>query len=311
VRLGEHGSLYVEAALQKLSHEDKNEADIDFGHALYAAASFIEPRFSLLGEFKHYRRFFPLLANISTARAREFGQVQYSAPPTTEEVWNDSELGSFNTCVSGGRLKAEVHALPTHSVHAWVGHYRSFAESAANENCEIADRFENRVWDTAVGIDSRPRSRRARWNMNLGARFDRTERVLPGPDGPTQVFYRELYLRYDISEPLTGKFALELQGVHRRRREPIGGFSEPWLAGSHSTGVEWSSKLGVAFGVEYDGRPGAADSYLNGALSYRPLDALSLALFAGQRRGAMRCVGGVCRVYPPFEGVRLDATLRY
>ena len=60
-----------------------------------------------------------------------------------------------------------------------------------------------------------------------------------------------------------------------------------------------------------DTRPEVAPSYLNVMFSYRPIRSLSLALFAGQRRGSLRCVGGVCRVYPPFEGMRLDATFRY
>jgi hypothetical protein len=38
--------------------------------------------------------------------------------------------------------------------------------------------------------------------------------------------------------------------------------------------------------------------------------ASNLSLFVGQRRGAQRCVAGVCRVLPPFEGARLDFTLR-
>jgi len=37
----------------------------------------------------------------------------------------------------------------------------------------------------------------------------------------------------------------------------------------------------------------------------------SLRLFAGSARGGLRCVSGVCRVFPPFEGVKLTATLRF
>jgi len=28
-------------------------------------------------------------------------------------------------------------------------------------------------------------------------------------------------------------------------------------------------------------------------------------------RGGLKCVSGVCRVLPPFEGVKLSATLRF
>jgi len=309
--VAKHGSFYLETALQKLTHEGANEPSLPFGYALYGTASWVEPRFSLLAEGKHYRGFFPLSANVSTARAREFSQLQYSAPPTTEELWNDTEFGNFNTCVSGGRLKGEAHVTRAHSVFAWLGHYRSFSESASDAECDASPSRENRIWDLAAGIEVRPTGRSARWSVSSGTRFDDTERELSGPDGDTHVFYRELFLRYDVSEPLGGDFALELQGVHRRRRETVGGPAEAWLEGQHSTGIDWGQRLSVALGVEYDSRPDVPHGYLNGMIAYRPSNALSLSLFAGQRRGALRCVGGVCRIYPPFEGLRLDATLRY
>jgi hypothetical protein len=52
-------------------------------------------------------------------------------------------------------------------------------------------------------------------------------------------------------------------------------------------------------------------TYVNGQLGYRLSSDSSLSLFVGQRRGALRCVGGVCRVFPPFEGAALDLTLRF
>ena len=34
-------------------------------------------------------------------------------------------------------------------------------------------------------------------------------------------------------------------------------------------------------------------------------------LLLGSTRGGLRCVSGVCRVFPPFEGARLTAVLRF
>jgi hypothetical protein len=34
-------------------------------------------------------------------------------------------------------------------------------------------------------------------------------------------------------------------------------------------------------------------------------------LFVGQRRGGIRCVSGVCRPFPPFEGVKLELSSRF
>jgi hypothetical protein len=37
----------------------------------------------------------------------------------------------------------------------------------------------------------------------------------------------------------------------------------------------------------------------------------SLRLFVGSTKGSVRCAGGVCRLFPPFEGVRLEAFARF
>ena len=309
-RIGEHGTAYVEGAVQKLVHPS-GTPDLAPGHAVYVAATWVEPRYSVLAEGKHYRRFFPLLANVSTARAREFSAVQYSTPPTTEEVWTDTELEGFNTCVTGGRLRPAVHFDRTRSVYAWLGHYRTYAESVANERCEVSAENENRVWDAAVGFDLGFAERKGRADLSVGTRFDDAGRALPTSAGATHVFYRELSVRYDVHAPVAREVGLELAGVHRRRRQTVGGPEEPWFEGQHTTGIEWGERLGVALGVEYDTRPGIPSQYLNGHVTFRPSDALVLGLFAGQRRGSLRCVGGVCRVYPSFEGARLDATLRF
>jgi hypothetical protein len=52
-------------------------------------------------------------------------------------------------------------------------------------------------------------------------------------------------------------------------------------------------------------------SYFNVEVAHRPTPSSRVSLFAGQRRGAQRCVGGICRLYPPFEGVRLDLAWRF
>ena len=37
----------------------------------------------------------------------------------------------------------------------------------------------------------------------------------------------------------------------------------------------------------------------------------NIKLFVGQQRGGLKCISGVCRVFPPFEGARLELTLRF
>jgi hypothetical protein len=315
-----HGAGYLEVALQKLSSAepcDRDEGGCNPvyeqpGYAVYASVSLLEQPVSLLVEGRHYRRFFPLSANIDTHRAAEFSIVQYSAPPTTEAFWIDTEFEAFNTCVSGGRARADVHVGKDESLFAWVARYYTWAESVSNESCEISDQNLNRVWDVASGLEITAQRRKSRYNSTLGGRIDETDREITHlQGGGTHVFYQEIYARYDLVRWLGGPFSVQLQGWHRRRFQTLGGPGRPWSEGHHLTGVEWGRGVSTAFGVEYDTNPATPDLYFNGQAVYRVTGDTSVSLFVGQRRGSLRCVGGVCRVFPPFEGTRLDATLRF
>src|SRR5690242_18983097 len=111
--LGGHGAAYVEGAFQDMSYPGGTHGDLpENGYAIYGSASANYAPVTLTAEVKHYRSFFPLLGNVDTARASEFAVVQYNTPPTTEGVWVDTEFEGFNTCVSGGRIKADVEVAP-------------------------------------------------------------------------------------------------------------------------------------------------------------------------------------------------------
>jgi hypothetical protein len=118
-------------------------------------------------------------------------------------------------------------------------------------------------------------------------------------------------LRHQLELPLVGDFSVSLTGRHRRRAQAEGGPGAPWSEGEEVLGLEWAEHSSLGLGAEYDTRPGVPHRYFNIELSHRPTPATRVALFAGQRRGALRCVGGICRLYPPFEGVRLDLALRF
>jgi hypothetical protein len=252
-----------------------------------------------------------LRANIDTSRAREFAPVQYSTPPTTEDVWVDTEFEEFNTCVTGGRAKADVSTSRTNSVFAWVGRYDTWGESGVQGECRPSDDALNRVWDLAQGVDLATSDRRSHGNVVIGSRFDQSGRPLTDATGlETDVFYRELYLRHDVVVGLAGDTSLQFQAWHRRRRQTLGGPETPWLQGQTVTALQLDAHWGFALGFEYDQNPAFPDTYLNGQVRY-DFDVGNVVLFAGQRQGGLRCVSGVCRIFPPFEGVRLDVSFRF
>jgi hypothetical protein len=146
----------------------------------------------------------------------------------------------------------------------------------------------------------------------IGSRFDDANRSLTASDGTTtNVFYRELYLRYDWIQWLSGPYSLQFQGWIRRRRQTLGGPGEPWAQAITISELKWGSDLSLGFGFELDENPAFPTTYFNGQVRYNLSTGSNLVLFVGQRQGGLRCVSGVCRVFPPFEGARLDATFRF
>jgi hypothetical protein len=309
--LAGHGAAYVELALQDLRPADSTTPKLDTGEALYLNVAVLEGPLSLNFEGKHYRRFFPLLANVSPLRARELSTLAASAPPTTEALFLDTEFESFNTCVSGGRLRGDLALSDVASVYAWAGYYESFAESAANDSCRVGRDTQNDILDSATGFELHSRDRHSKVDVSVGSRFDDTARALVTDDGNSHVFYREIYTRHQAALALGGPYSLELQGWHRRRHQTVGGPDAPWSEGDELLGFDYAPHWSAALGFSYDTNPAVPPTYVNGQLGYKLSSDSSVSLFVGQRRGALRCVGGVCRVFPPFEGAALDVTLRF
>jgi hypothetical protein len=310
-RVAEHLGLYGELAFQQLS-ERSPSARLDPGYGFYGSASYTPQDLALTLEGRHYRRLFPLSANVKLARAREFASLSYNQVPTTELEDTDTEYENMNTCVSGGRLRGDFTLRRGVRALGSVSHYLTYAESSENAACVVGAEQLNHVSDVSSGFALDSRDRREHFELVLGGRLDKSERELVLPDGSSsRLFYGEGYLRHQLELPLSSDFSVSLTGRHRRREQAQGGPGVPWSEGDEVLGLEWAEHSSLGLGAEYDTRPGVPHRYFNLELSHRPTPSSRIALFAGQRRGALRCVGGICRLYPPFEGVRLDVALRF
>jgi hypothetical protein len=310
-RLTRQLGVYAELAFQELQAR-RGAADLEPGYGAYASASFTPNGAALTLEARHYRRLFPLYANVKLARAREFSTLSYSAVPTTAPLDNDTEFEGMNTCVSGARLHGDVSLRRGVRALGSFAHYVTFAESSANEACETNAENRNHVSDLASGFALDSSDRRRHLELVLGGRVDQAERDLVlASGGRSRLFYTEAYLRHELELGLLSSLGLSLSGRHRRRARAEGGPGAPWWEGEEVLGFELDEQTSFAVGFEYDTQPAVPGRYFNVELAHRPAPDTRIALFAGQRRGAQRCVGGICRLYPPFEGVRLDFSTRF
>lgn len=311
------GNLYLSVATQKRRGYDDLEPRRD-GTALYASYAGTVGRVTNTLEVKSYRNFYPMTASVDITRASAFANVLYSQPPTTEVINQDSAFGFFNACVNGGRLRTDVRLTDDLLVYG-QGIYAFTKSELVGGNCDQLgrsatgstppDEVQNRVIDGLLGVQwqfDKNRSYLYAWG---GGRDDRK--------GNGESFYREQYVQYTFSKWIGGPFSVELLGRHRLRFEETqnlrgdGVTPEPWREGENYTALKVAPKWIVSHGFEYTTRLGYPTYYDNGSVLYRFTEDSNIRIFVGQQRGGLRCVSGVCRVFPAFEGARAELTLRF
>jgi hypothetical protein len=308
-----HGQLYIEGAVQSRKHDGVNDPQ-SAGNALYASASASAGPVTETLEIKSYRNFYPLLGAVDVTRAPAFDNVAYGAPPTAELITQDSELGSFNACVDGGRLRSDVRTSPSFLAYLTTAYFHTKSEQPAG-GCDAmghvvangaipAQGIADDVEDVVIGEE---------WS------FDRAQSHLFASAGvrndtfsaTSDPFYREGHVEYAFTKHVSGPYSIELQGRHRRRFEAGQNLGSYWHEGENYTALKVAPKWVFTQGVEYTTFTGSPLMYFNGAVLYRLSGSDNLRIFVGQQRAGLRCISGVCKMFPAFEGARVELTLRF
>ena len=134
-----------------------------------------------------------------------------------------------------------------------------------------------------------------------------------------EMFYQELWAMYTLSKHIKGSVSFEINGRNRFRRQenlnkPDGGDigSEAfWAEGQVYAALKIAPKWVFSPGFEYTTLQGFPTTYFNGNILYRFSSESNIKLLVGQQRGGLKCVSGVCRIFPAFEGARAEYTLRF
>ncbi len=310
-----HGSLFVEGAIQKRRAEPVNEANTQ-GNALYASLVTTGGPISNTIEMKSYRNYYPLAGSANLSRASAFANIAYSIPPTAEPIISDVMFGSYNACVTGARDRFDYRFTPTMLGYATFGYFQTRSEGIGGtcdrfgrSTAQNKDETTNHVSDASIGTEWRFDADRSILFANINARHDITEKGDP--------YYREVSVQYSFTKYIAGPYSFELAGRHRYRvqeRENIRGTDyegAPWRQGEHYNALKVAPKWVFSQGFEYTTYIGLPTYYVNGGITYRFNPESNIRLYAGQNRGGLRCVSGICRVFPAFSGARIELTLRF
>ena len=303
-----HGQAYLEVAGQNSDRSGPYRA----GNAVYLSASMNAGPVTETLEIKSYRNFYSVPAAVDVTRAPEFDTLVYTTPPTAELITQDSEFGFFNACVNGGRLRSDVRTSPSFLVYLTTSYFNSQSEQLAGScdaggrtvmNGPAPDGVEDNVEDVVAGEEWYFDGARSHLFASTGVRNDQLQ------DGT--VFYREAHVEYAFTKHLGGPFSLELQGRHRYRYEQDQNAGSYWNEGENYTALKVAPKWVLTQGLEYTTLVGQPNFYVNGQVLYRLTEGSNIKLFVGQQRAGLRCVSGVCKLFPAFEGARVEVTVRF
>lgn len=294
-------------------HEDRRP-DEHTGYAFYLNLRSKLGPVSLLLEGKLYDTF---ALEGSKRFDADLAGIAYNQPPTAERI--DQEVDNANTVV-GGRLKIDWHIVPQVTVFANVGggDYVSVADLVRHsaDDSEPVPYHKGQYLHSYAGLDWRWDMHRSSLTVSGGYRTEREPKDRDDPDtGWKQhksLIHGEaklnLFLHKDWS--LHGTFLHE-QRSKLRLNEDFEEVQFGYEWGTHIIGFAWAGILDVSGAFEYDTDTITSDWYGWGQVKWYIRQNLILTLFAGTQRGGLKCVGGVCKVVPPFAGVRTELMFRY
>ena len=113
----------------------------------------------------------------------------------------------------------------------------------------------------------------------------------------------------DWLQSLGNAWALHLTVNHESRTQEG---QDDFLRGTTLLGVEQGGKWSLTGEFGYDTMQAEKDDvqtlFFAGIVTYEPVDWANLRAVVGSERGGIKCIGGVCREYPAFQGARLEAS---
>jgi peroxiredoxin len=285
--LGGVAEIYGEFSLvRRRLHEAA--APID-GHGLYLGSKLRSGRFSLLLELKDYREF----------------NFEYSRPPLLEseelEILADQfDLDRTDTTGYSARLD---YFAPASEVLLYAKYLRLDDDPEDHPQFGSYDREIDHI---LAGVEKKF-ARGAYLHGLAGWRWETATSVaFLSTDGGT--FHDQI----NASWPIGDRWSLEADWKHKIFDGEGYDYSEIRAGLSLHRSPRWvlsalyerTTDPAVVFSA------GRTDFWA-GQLEVRFAGGHSLRLFAGSTKGSMKCAGGVCRLFPPFEGVRLEVFLRF
>jgi hypothetical protein len=296
----EHASAYFEYVHQWNFIENSARQE---GNAFYGGINVFAGPVTVQAELKDYQNLVaPVQSSLSsTAFPDYYQQTVYTNPPNLEEIWQE-EITSNPLSIWGPRIRVDWQV--NENLRPYV------AGAVFQDNGEGVN-----IYYGLVGTEANWQEHRSHLNINGGLRYELFNSYSPPhPPNPNQNLNQgESWVQYDVVQALTPIYSLELDGLHRNMNDCYG--ETPcnlWTQGYAYLSLKRTS-VTVSGGVEYYTKDLNLYQpyYFNASGTWIASQALTFRAFVGGREGGLRCINGICRQFPAFNGVNFEIIARY
>lgn len=289
--------VYTAAATSKYLVEHPEESDSGF--AWYSSASWTWKLLTLLGELKWYEGLGA--GGLTKVVADPSGGVEtifyHNLPPLEEE---GLFLRPSYYDVLGFRLRADTRITDQLTLFAAGAWFDDMLDDSTRES---------RVRHGYGGCEVKLKDLGLSAKASGGYRLDK-ESADASHD------YRMWHAEAELTVPVWGIHSLSVNGRSETYQDRAVLSPEEQDFAIRQATLTWSlgSALAVSGLWEYSDQPPLYDEdyhHLAGQVTWRFIEGSYFKLFAGSTRGGLKCSGGVCRVFPAFDGIRGEVTLRF
>jgi peroxiredoxin len=258
------------------------------GHGLYLESGLFLGRFSFLTEFKDYKHM----------------DYEYNRPPLLESEELEILADQFNNDVTdstgiSARIDYSFFPIPTLL-------YGKFFYSFDNPKEHfLYGSYQKEIIHFFSGIETKFKST-GYLNALAGYRRENSSDVF------FLTFGKTFHYQFNISYPLTSNVALEFDW----KSKDLDGEYIDYFERRSFLSIHYASRMIFTLLFEQTDNPEilfATDKKDWWALQaeWRFAKGNSIRLFYGSTKGGVKCSGGLCRLFPPFKGLRLEVIWRF
>jgi len=286
-KISEYAKFYGEFSLvQKDTYYSDDRIN---GHGLYLESGFFIGNFSFLLEFKDYK----------------YLDFEYNRPPLLESEQLEILANQFDTDATD--ITGISGRIDYYSPHIFTLFYGKFSCIKDNpENHPFFGDYNREITHFFGGVE---KTFKSTGYLNLLAGYrkeDDSSLIFLSTDGNT------FHYQFNISYPLTSRLSIEADWKSKDfKGKYIEYYERRFFISFH-----YSPRLIMTLFLDQTNDPEVLfiknkKNWWAGQIEVKIRHSNSMRIFFGSAKGTVKCSGGICKLFPPFDGLRIEAILRF